>query len=137
MIKWRLPLAGRWFEDLPKSAVDQLYEEELGLWGIFVRGAPAMLSENIQPSKLLANGSTGYLHSLTFHDAEDACGVASANGFQVITLEQPPYAINFHLTLPDGDDGAGIESLTTHEVVVPITVSKTNRSMIQHLCLSQ
>ena len=39
-------------------------------------------------------------------------------------LDNPPLAVNFQLTLPDGDDGAGIDSLLDNAIVVPIVQSK-------------
>ena len=39
-------------------------------------------------------------------------------------LDEPPLSINFQLVLPDGDDGAGIESLVGDAVVVPILCSR-------------
>jgi len=47
-----------------------------------------------------------------------------APGFSVVVLEEPPLSVNFQVSLPDGDDGAGIESLVEDAVVVPIMVSK-------------
>ena len=35
---------------------------------VFARGAPAMLTENVQPTKLVVNGAYGYMHSLSFSE---------------------------------------------------------------------
>eukprot|EP00959_Pyramimonas_sp_CCMP1952_P007185 150318-Pyramimonas_sp.AAC.1 len=65
LITWKCPLTGKAAELLDRSDLDELYDNEPGLWGYFVRGAPAMLTENIQPTKFLVNGACGYMRSLT------------------------------------------------------------------------
>ena len=57
LVRWRFPLAGKNAKSI--SDEEQLYDNEAGLWGYFVRGAPSMLLRNIQPTKNLANGSMG------------------------------------------------------------------------------
>ena len=103
-----------------------LYENEPGLWGVFVRGAPAMLTQNIQPTKFLVNGAWGYMHSLSFSDEapEELATHVSGLGFRQVVLEEPPLTISFQLILPDGDDGTGIETLVDNSVVVPILKSQ-------------
>ena len=88
---------------------------------MFVRGAPAMLTENIQPTKYLVNGASGYLHSLSF-TGDPPLELADAHavpGYTQVILNEPPLCVNFQITLPDGDDGAGIDSLLDNAVVVP------------------
>ena len=57
LVKWRLPLTSRSMACCGQEAVEDLYANEVSLWGYFVRGAPAMRLDNINPTKLLANGS--------------------------------------------------------------------------------
>ena len=59
LMLWKQPLVGRAAELLDADTIKELYDNEPGLWGAFVRGAPAMLTENIQPTKLFANGACG------------------------------------------------------------------------------
>ena len=66
-----------WNLDVRKNSSKLFPENELtplnsGLVGMFVAGAPAYLTENLNPSLNLANGSRVTLHSLTFagHTAE-------------------------------------------------------------------
>jgi len=126
LVLWKQPLTGRAAELLDAGTIQELYDNEPGLWGAFVRGAPAMLTENIQPTKLLANGACGYMHSLSFLDDEppEWADAAAAPGYSLVLLDDPPLAVNFQLTLPDGDDGEGIDSLVDNAVVVPIVQSK-------------
>ena len=125
IVMWRLPLTGRAAELLDDLMLHDLYENEPGLWGVFVRGAPAMLTANIQPTKFLVNGACGYMHSLSFPDEAPEVLVTEASGlgFRRVVLEEPPLTVNFQLSLPDGDDGAGIETLVDGYVVVPIVKS--------------
>ena len=66
LITWRYPLTTSDGETLSGMDLDQLYNDERGMLGIFVKDAPGMLLKNIQSTKGLVNGSVGFLHSLTF-----------------------------------------------------------------------
>ena len=124
--RWKLPIQGRWPEFHEERVLDQMYEDELGLWGYFARGAPVMLLDNVQPSKLLANGASGFLHSLSFlDDGENCAKVTAAQGFEgFITLDAPPHSINFQLHVAAHESTEGIESLMNDgTIVVPITFS--------------
>jgi hypothetical protein len=121
LVRWRLPVTGRSAEVLDATTLDELFDHEPGLWGTFVRGAPAMLTENIQPTKYLVNGASGYMHSLSFR-GDPPAAVADglrAGAYEEIILEEPPLCVNFQLNLPDGDDGADIDSLVPDAIVVP------------------
>ncbi len=85
-----------------------------------------MLTENIQSTKLLVNGASGFLHSLTLSDTapEHDRETIRSRGFKVVILDEPPFSVNFQLSLPDGDAGEGIESLVDDAVVVPVLQSK-------------
>ncbi|CAK0867394.1 unnamed protein product [Prorocentrum cordatum] len=126
LITWKCPLTGKAAELLDSADLDEAYDNEPGLWGYFARGAPAMLTENIQPTKFLVNGACGYMHSLTLQGdlGEDLDIGEPCPEFRRMVLEEPPLCINVQLSLPDGDDGAGIESLVDDAVVVPILCSK-------------
>ena len=121
LVRWKLPLTGRAAELLDASTLDELYENEPGLWGTFVRGAPAMLTENIQSTKYLVNGASGHMHSLSFRGGPPPAlsdGLLTG-AYEEIILEEPPLCINFQLRLPDGDDGSGTDSLVDDAIVVP------------------
>jgi len=120
LVRWKLPLTGRAAELLDGKTADDVYDHEPGLWGTFVRGAPAMLTENIQSTKYLANGASGHLHSLTFQapPPADVAAALARHEFTDIVLDEPPLCVNFQLTLPDDDDGAGIDSLVGDAIVV-------------------
>ena len=83
------------------------------------------MTTNIQPTKFLANGASGYMHSLTLRAVHaDFEEPLKEPGFKLITLNSPPKAINFQLTLPEDDDGKGIESLVDGAIVVPLVESR-------------
>ena len=127
LIIWRHPLAEADAEALGGLNLNDLYRSEKGMLGVFVKGAPAMLLKNIQSTKALVNGSVGKLHSLTFSgDFPSQITTAERMGeYDLIELPEPPYCVNFEVTLPDGDNGDGIETLlasdgTRRRIVVPI-----------------
>ena len=126
LVLWKLQITGRAATLLDASSLDELYENEPGLWGAFVRGAPAMLSENIQPTKFLVNGAAGFMHSLSFPEEPPAefSETLARPGFSIVHLAEPPLSVNFQVTLPDGDIGGGIESLVTDAIVVPVVMSR-------------
>ena len=58
------------------------------------------------------------MHSLSFSGdtPTELTEAMAAPGFSLVMLDEPPLTINFQLTLPDGDDGAGIDSLVEDAV---------------------
>ena len=125
LVRWRIPLAGKEASSITEDMLSPLYDNEAGLWHYFVRGAPCMLLRNIQPTKALANGTTGWMHTLSFsHEPPTELTEAEASqGFCVVDLDEPPLSINFMPFLPDDDTGEGIESIAADTLVVPIVAS--------------
>ena len=130
VVKWKTQLTGRAAELLNQEDQDGLYEEEPGLWGYFVRGAPAMLTENIQPTKLLVNGACGHMHSLTFSESvsKDVIDDVNRPGYRLLELQEAQFAINFQLEALEDNDKVGIESLVDDAIVVPVLSSKHSKS---------
>ena len=126
LVRWKIPLTEKYVERLTPEQLAQTYVNEPGLWHYFVRGAPAMILRNFQPTKAMANGSMAFLHSLSFaHDVPPELSAAElAGGYHVVELAEPPHTINVCPDLPDDDDGAGIESFTPDGIVVPIAASR-------------
>jgi hypothetical protein len=131
LVMWKRQVTGRACELLDAGTLDELYEHEPGLWSVFVRGAPAMMTENIQPTKYLVNGACGYMHSLSFSaDAPaELTDALAAPGYSVVILPEPPLCVNFQVSLPDGDDGGGIESLVDDAIVALALVAVLSRCM--------
>jgi hypothetical protein len=87
---------------LGAAIVDLWYSEAAcpGATVLFAVGAPALLTENINPARGLANGSEVVLHSLTVDEADrDALQerIARAVPGEIILLERPPLAVNVHV----------------------------------------
>ena len=130
LFRWNLPL----LDELPNVDLKDLYNAEPSLWGSFVEGAPINLTENIKPVRKLVNGSPGILDSLVLAasgassiigrhctDFDDATGaplqwtrctlddVRRANVFQLVELDDLPYAVNVTVggkTSPPGTEPA-------------------------------
>ena len=104
------------------------------MWEYFLKGAPAMLTQNIQPTKFLTNGASGYMHSLSFgagqQQADD--GNLDAPGYREIRLDVLPRALNFQLSLPDDDNREGIQSVVEGATVVPIVRSRNIENYQTH-----
>ena len=123
-------------DELPNVDLNDLYNAEPSLWGSFVEGAPINLTENIKPVRKLVNGSPGILDSLVLAasgassiigqhciDFDDATGaplqwayctlddVRRANAFQLVELENMPYAVNVTVggkTSPPGTEPGSV-----------------------------
>ena len=145
LVKWRLPLGGIVGRALDPEEAKMLYEEEPGLWGYWVLGAPCMLSRNVNPLLGLANGSDAVYHSLTFEKSGGAystsngesgrfaggCTVVPDLGFCEVTLEQPPYSVNVCPVLNEDQRSRyapGQSLVSGPNIVVPILFDhKANR----------
>lgn len=68
---WRIPLSGLIASRLDQATQEQLYEKYPQFTGIFVAGAPAYLTENINPTRGLSNGTAVTFDSLSLHPDED------------------------------------------------------------------
>jgi hypothetical protein len=108
LIKWpittNLPFDGDY---------ERLLQHEPGLWGYFVEGAPAYLTQTISSPRKLANGSPALLRSLTFAGGAVPAAVQAAyarGGFQVVELkpEDAPQYVN---VIVGGTDAAPHDAL--------------------------
>ena len=52
LIRWKLPIYGDRVAFMNPEEVEQLYNQERGIWEIFVAGASGYLTVNINPSKI-------------------------------------------------------------------------------------
>ena len=64
------------------------------LFAYFVKGAPLIITKNINPNKNIANGTSGFYHSMLFDDEEMNKKISElelcTNVGEIITLSQPP-----------------------------------------------
>ena len=117
VITWRHTIkAPKHLANLPSSdpALEQLYDQEPGLKGIFVKGAPAFICRNFRNFGVmrgLANGKACVMHSISFRQ-DTASARARAHEARVrISRAQPgdivdlgdlvPEAINVEMEISD------------------------------------
>ena len=91
LVKWRLELnkASASAMCLSEDERDRLYGQEPGLWGYFVRGAPAHLTQNVNVEKALSNGASCSMEELCFEPNALGADVArelEEEGHRVVTL---------------------------------------------------
>ena len=110
------------------SMLNVLYEDEPKLSGFFVKGAPVILFDNLNPSSGLANGSFGVLHSLIFDSPEEDAMV-----IQLLSRSHPGQIVDVPVPYAIMTTFPGIcretwkhKSLSKTEVVIPL-VEKSNR----------
>jgi hypothetical protein len=66
LVRWRLPVTGLGQRDFSDEALEVLYQNEPGLWGYFVVGAPALyMNVNVSTVCGVVNGADCRMHSLT------------------------------------------------------------------------
>ena len=71
VITWNIQCTGAIINYLKDSNTEkQIFHKQRGLISYFVQGAMSYITENINPKKGLANGTTVYMHSLTFSEQD-------------------------------------------------------------------
>ena len=92
----------------------------------FVKGAPAVINDNIAPDKQLANGTRCQLHSLNLDD-ESWNLVEHAQAGQVIWLSRPPISVNVEILDTEKMISAGwnpLHTLIPERFVIPLLTSR-------------
>ena len=126
LVRWKLDLRGAASQELRGDLLDELYDDEAGLWGFFVRDAPAVITDNIAQEKGLVNGTQCTMHSLVLRDdaTDDQARLDRACKGEVVTLSRPPISINVRPQVSTKFlDLLRPDSLVANEVVVPIKAS--------------
>jgi hypothetical protein len=131
----------RWKHGLTASAAglddiaqDLLYENEPVLTGLFVQGAPALLSRNMNPMNGLANGSPLELHSITLCPDDDPEEVnnrirnASPGDFVDIP---PPLSVNVKCNTVDATKWSDEHTLVPGQVVIPLISQSHQNNKIE------
>src|SRR3989338_10655600 len=80
---------------IPDDLLERLYESVPEFQELFVQGAPVYITKNICPSKKLANGTKGVLHSVTLGSVQvfDYDKVSSAQPGSIVDIPTP-YTVN-------------------------------------------
>ena len=75
IITWKIQCTGAIMNYLNDSNTEtEIFHKQSGLLSYFVQGAMSYITENINPKKGLANGTTVYMHSLTFSEEDMLTG---------------------------------------------------------------
>jgi hypothetical protein len=69
--EWKIPLVGASSSIISTAAREFLYKRNLQFIGSFVADAPGYLTENVNPSRGLCNGTPIQYHSMTLDTRED------------------------------------------------------------------
>ena len=134
LVRWRLPLTQRSCKWLDRDELEDLRKHESGLWGVFVRGAPALLCENMSVGRGLCNGTAGVLHSLTLAkgDSLELAELQVQNGVEVLTLHSPPMTVNFRPEVRSAEKARLIAdglSLSVDEAVIALRGSRQTKAV--------
>lgn len=110
-----------------REEMDELYNQEQGLWGLFVAGAPGFLTVNINPAKNLANGTPIVYESITFDHSKDIdhvrlamLQISIAQPGEVIEIDIVSKTINVCVPNVDPKTWPADQSLVQGRVVIPI-----------------
>ena len=133
LVRWKLPINNIEMMGLTPEEEEALYRDEPAkLWGYWVEGAPAHLTNTIKSVRKLVNGSSVLLDGLQFENdvVPAALSKALARGtYSEVVLAKPPLAINVKVSgglwhgveLPDLS--GLIESDSESALIVPILES--------------
>lgn len=132
LIVWRLRCSGvavDYYHRSPTS-LKSFYTLESGLCGMFIKGAPAYIDENVNPSICLANGTPVVMHSITFRDDIEPSRKAilqqrilNAEPGEIVDLEDTiPEFVNVQVKVSQeiADNWKEDETLVSSLVVVPL-----------------
>ena len=141
ILVWRLPIAGERATNMSIEEIDLLYKQERGLWGIFVAGAPGFLTQNINPTKGLANGTSVTYESISFDEDEDeeeiriaTLQIVTAKPGEVVVLHINPYTINVHVPSANQNTWPDTETLILGRVVLPILMQTGEKQLKVRPC---
>ena len=142
IITWNLQCRGAFINYLTENnCIEEIYHNQSGLIGIFVQGAMSYITENINPTKGLANGTAVYMHSLTFSD-EDMKSDYYKQFIKLLEVAKPgeqisinkiiPTFINVEFIMPEElkpfwDE---TETLCTNKVIIPIGYKSRSEKII-------
>ena len=126
ILRWRKKMHGN-KGHIPDDLLERLYESVPELQELFVQGAPVYITKNICPSKKLANGTKGVLHSVTLGSVQvfDYDKVSSAQPGSIVDIPTP-YTVNIRSEL----DGALVAVKHSY---VPKRL-QTNRTLNLSVC---
>jgi hypothetical protein len=121
--------------------IDQLYKQERGLWGIFVAGAPGFLTQNLNPTKGFANGTSITYESISFDEEENeediriaTLQIVTALPGEVVILRIRPYTINVHFPAANPVIWPDNETLISGRVVLPILMQTGEKQLKVRPC---
>jgi hypothetical protein len=100
IITWKLNCTGSVLNFIKEEQLlSEIYHPQSGLLGFFVQGAISYLTDNIKPSKGLANGSAVYMHSLSFN--EEAMESSEYKSFlEMLNNSKPGEEIHLNSIIP-------------------------------------
>ena len=95
LFKWKLCVVGTngCKGPPPHEVLDNLYDSEPTMFGYYVEGAPVLLTENVQATRHVVNGTRGLMHSLICHEDETP-NATERRGYHEVTLLHAPTAMN-------------------------------------------
>lgn len=129
-ILWNKPTNGIVANSLTLDNTNYIYNNYTQFTGVFVKGAPAYLQDNINPRRGLSNGTPVTLHSLVLHPDEDPHRVleelTQSNAVDARLQYNPLYVL---VKLPQAhpEDLIGL-SVEENEAVIPLTMNSESKA---------
>ncbi len=130
-ILWDKPMEGIVANRLTTEDTNYIYQNYKQFTGVFVPGAPAFLTENINPHRGLSNGTPVTLHSLILDPEEDLSDVierlADKSGNDV-RLKYNPIYILVKIKNADPNDFIGL-TVIPGEAIIPIGMTTESKEV--------
>jgi len=129
VLRWPTHVTGHSALALSDTQLRQLYDHNPALHTVFVRGAPAYLTANINTMKNLCNGSRAFLHSISFdsnvteqqrRDIQRAINAAQPG--EVVDIPVIPLSVNVQIPYDTDLHGPwpANQTLVPTELVIPV-----------------
>lgn len=110
-------------------------------WGFFFAEAPGFLTQNINPTKGLANGTSVTYESISSNEDENkddirlaTLQIVTARPGEVVVLRINPYTINVHVPAANPENWPDTEKLISGRVVLPILKQSRGKKLKVTAC---
>lgn len=128
-ILWDKPIDGIIANSLTTYHTNYIYQNYKQFTGVFVAGAPAFLTENINPRRGLTNGTPVTLHSLILDPEEDMSDIINRltdGSGNDVRLKYNPLYILVKVKNADPNDFIGL-TVIPDEIIIPIAMTSESK----------
>jgi hypothetical protein len=124
IVKWRKEIGGGKTKKYTPEEIDMIYKIAPQLTSTFVLGAPAMVTQNVNPALGLSNGSDATLTGIVCSNDRDTGRVNGAGPGEVVWLTSPPKYVYVSVGALNAADDRLCFPIVNGELSVPLALRK-------------